>query len=150
MPVHSSIEFDKSKVYFYVYNKGAENRDLFNDKQDCNIFLGYLKDYLTASDKSDSTRRNFLVNDRSFGNIPNQPTNYFKILRPITHSLKLNHFCLLIKSLFQSQSETAQITNASGFQYLIGYFHHNFTKNSSDLTDDYFSNIGYLNATEIS
>lgn len=153
MPVQNIQKKDKNEVYSHVFNKGVEKRNLFNDKTDYEVFLSYLKDYLTAPADSESVKKVFTVNGRTFRGIPHQPKNFFNKVDLIAYSLMPDHFHLLIRqvtkgsleklirslctryaiyynkkyqrsgSLFTGPYKSVQIKDASQLLHLTRYFH---------------------------
>ena len=82
--------------YSHIYNRGVGKKVIFNDKQDYEVFLGYLKDYLTAPQDPESIKKDFTVNGRAFRGTPHQPKNYFNKIDLIAYSLMPNHFHLIL------------------------------------------------------
>lgn len=50
MPAKNRIKTYVSDSYYHVYNRGVDKRTIFQDKQDYNVFLSYLKTYLLVKD----------------------------------------------------------------------------------------------------
>ena len=96
MPAKHLYRIDREKAYSHIYNKGVENRIIFADNQDYEVFQGYLRDYLTAPREPESTKKTFKVNGRTFRGIPHQPKNYLDKVELIAYSLLPNHFHLLL------------------------------------------------------
>lgn len=46
MPAKNSQKVYLENGYYHLYNRGVEKRDIFLDKQDYNVFLSYLSEYL--------------------------------------------------------------------------------------------------------
>ena len=103
--IKNSKKLDKNKVYSHIYNKGVENRNLFNDQQDYEVFLGFLKDYLTPPPDSEKVKKTFSVKGRTFKGIPHQPKNYFKKVELIAYCLMPDHFHLLVNQLIEGSLE---------------------------------------------
>jgi len=85
-----------SGSYYHVYNKGVEKRIIFNDSQDYEIFLGYLKDYLSAPLDPEGTKRTFTIRGRTFRGTPHQPKNFLNKIELVAYSLQPNNFHLLL------------------------------------------------------
>jgi putative transposase len=96
MPVQKLQKIDKNKVYYHIYNKGVENKNLFNDNRDYDVFLDYLKDYLTAPPDPEKTKKSFSVNGRVFHGVPHQLKNYFNKVELIAYNLMPDHFHLVV------------------------------------------------------
>src|SRR3990167_1513520 len=91
----------KEGAYYHVYNKGIEDRIIFADDADYQVFLGYLEDYLSPKKTPESTKKDFTVNGRVFRGVPHQPKNYFKKVELVAYSLKPDHFHLLLREITQ-------------------------------------------------
>src|SRR3972149_9961260 len=96
MPAKNLHRIDEEGIYCHIWNKGVENRIIFNDEQDYEVFLGYLKDYLTAPADPESIKKAFTVNGKTFRGMPHQPKNYLNKVELIAYSLIPNHFHLLV------------------------------------------------------
>ncbi len=97
MPAKNLYRTNEEGTYSHIYNRGIEKRNIFNDEHDYKVFLGYLKDYLTAPADTESIKTVFKVNGRSFRGVPHQPKNYFNKVELIAYSLLPNYFHLLVK-----------------------------------------------------
>lgn len=139
--------------YCHVYNKGIEGRNLFQDEDDYNVFLGYLEDYLSAPKSAEKAKKDFVIKGRTYRGVPHQPKNYFNKIELIAYSLKPNHFHLLLHqkahkslqgfirslctrysiyynkkysrggSLFEGPYKSVNITNGPDIIPLIQYLH---------------------------
>lgn len=96
MPAKSLYREAKQGIYSHIYNKGAEKIIIFNDEKDCEVFLGFLKDYLTVPQDPESIKKSFTVHGRIFRGTPHQPKNYFNKVELIVYSLMPDHFHLLL------------------------------------------------------
>lgn len=106
MPAKNLYRERKEGTYVHVYNKGVENKAIFNDKEDCDAFLGYLNDYLSAPKDPSSTKKSFTVNGRIFQGTPHQPKNYFNKVELIAYSLMPDHFHLLLHQVAKGSLES--------------------------------------------
>ncbi len=161
MPAQNLQRKDKNKVYSHIYNTGVENRNLFNDEQDYEVFLGYLNDYLSAPADTESVKKVFTVKGRTFRGVPHQPKNYFNKVDLIAYNLMPDHFHLLVYqitkgsieklirslctryaiyynkkyqrrgSLFAGPYKSVQIKNVSQLLYLTRYLHRELFKEKS-------------------
>ena len=136
MPVQNLKRVDKNKVYFHIYNKGVENRNLFNDKTDYEIFLSYLKDYLTPAADSESVKKVFTVNGRTFRGVPHQPKNFFNKVDLIAYSLMPDHFHLLIRQVTKGSLE--KLIRSLSTRYAI-YYNKKYQRSGSLFTGPYKS-----------
>lgn len=89
----------KEGTYYHVYNKGTENKTIFPNEADYQVFLDYLEDYLNPAKSPESTKKDFTVNGRIFKGIPHQPKNYFNKVELVAYSLKPDHFHLLLHQI---------------------------------------------------
>lgn len=83
-------------IYSHVYNKGVDNRVIFNDEEDFKVFLDFLKDYLSAPADPENIKKVFTVKGRTFQGVPHQPRNYFNKVELIAYNLMPDHFHLLL------------------------------------------------------
>jgi putative transposase len=77
--------------YYHIYNRGVEKRDIFLDKQDCAVFLHYLKMYLSPVEE---LKKISIPNTRINRFIP---LNLSRELDLLSFSLMPNHFHLQIR-----------------------------------------------------
>ncbi len=140
-------------AYFHIYNQGVEKRIIFDAEEDYEVFLGYLKEYLTTPPHPEKAKKTFTVKGRVYKGVPHLPKNYFKEVELIAYSLMPDHFHLLIRevspnslqnfmrslctrysmyfnkkyartgSLFQGPYKSIKISNTSSLLYLTHYFH---------------------------
>jgi len=96
MPAQSVSGTNPDGLYCHVYNRGIEHKIIFNDEQDYNVFLGYLKEYLSAPADPESSKKVFSIRGRAFRGTPHQPKNYFNKIELVAYSLMPNHFHLLV------------------------------------------------------
>jgi len=171
MPAKNLYRTDEKGTYSHVYNKGIDKRILFNDQEDYEVFLGYLKNYLTAPANPESIKKTFTVNGRVFRGTPHQPKNYLGKVELMAYSLRPDHFHLLLHqkvggslesfirslstrysmyfnkkyertgALFEGPYKSAQVKDEPRLLYLTHYLHH---------TGDYSSYAEYLGTREAS
>lgn len=96
MPAKNLQRVAEGGIYCHVYNLGVENRNIFAEDVDYQVFLDYLKDYLSLPKTADSTKKDFTINGRAFRGVPHQPKNYFNKIELIAYCLQPNHFHLLL------------------------------------------------------
>lgn len=173
MPAQKLKKKEKGEVYYHIYNKGVEERNLFVDPEDYEVFLGYLNDYLTPPPDTKDIKKSFSVKGRTFQGVPHQPKNYFNKVELIAYSLLPDHFHLLVNqkligsleklvrslctryaiyynkknrrsgSLFIGPYKSVQIKGASQLLHLTRYFHHESIKENHK---DHSSYENYLGA----
>jgi hypothetical protein len=106
MPAKHLLRISKEGTYCHVYNKAIENRLIFNDEQDYNVFLGYLKDYLTPANDPESAKKTFTVNGRAFRGVPHQPKNYYNKVELVAFSLMPDHFHMLVHQTVENSLQS--------------------------------------------
>lgn len=97
MPAPDLSLTNANGVYYHVYNRGIENKTIFNDDQDYEVFLGYLKDYLSTPADPEATKKNFIIKGHTFRGSPHQSKNYFSKIELVSYRLMPNHFHLLVE-----------------------------------------------------
>ena len=105
MPANNN-DNKEEKVYRHIFNSGVENRIIFNEKQDFEIFYGYLKDYLSTPVDPESAKKDFVVDGRVYRGIPHQPKNFFNKVELIAFSLKPNSFHLVVREITKGSLES--------------------------------------------
>lgn len=153
MPAKNLLRVNEERTCSHIYNKGIESRTIFNDQEDYEVFLGYLKDYLTPPGDPESTKKDFTINGRSFRGTPHQPKNYRGKADLIAYNLMPDHFHLLLEqktrgalasfirslctrysmyfnkkydrsgTLFAGPYKSAQVKNEKQLLFLTRYFH---------------------------
>lgn len=153
MPAKHSLKTYAPNAYYHLYNRGVEKRTIFQDEQDYQVFLSYLKLYLTPPHfKGDSLKiqRGSQIYFRS-----QQPKNYHQQITLLAYCLMPNHFHLMVHQqnkddinhfmrslltkysmyfnqkydrvgkLFQGVYKAVLIDNERQFLYLTKYIHRN-------------------------
>src|SRR3989344_652413 len=101
MPARNSIKEYNENGYYHLYNRGVEKRIIFMDRQDYNVFLNYLKEYLMPKDQK--TLQHKLLNPETSYK---EKDNILKLLRLNNFSEEItflafclmpNHFHFLVK-----------------------------------------------------
>lgn len=153
MPVQNLRRITEAGTFLHVYNKGVENRSIFQDEDDYQVFLGFLEDYLSPPKDPESNKKDFTINGHVFRGVPHQPKNYFKKVELFAFSLNPNHFHLLLHqktkkslqafirslctrysiyfnkkynrtgALFDGPYKSVKIMHQSGLLLLTHYFH---------------------------
>ena len=153
MPAQNLFRADETDAYYHVYNRGIEDKIIFNDEQDYDVLLGYLRDYLSVPADTEATKKDFSINGRTFRGTPHQPKNYFNQVEIVSYCIMPNHFHLLVYQitkgslekfirslctrysmyfnkkyqrtgpLFQGPYKSVQIKNEDRLLYLTRYLH---------------------------
>jgi len=105
MPARNLSRINEDGVYLHIYNKGIENRAIFNDKQDFHVFVGFLEEYLSTPKDAEATKTVFQVHGKTFKGTPHQPKNYFNQIELIAYSLMPSHFHLILHQLTKGSAE---------------------------------------------
>jgi len=91
MPAKNIIKTYIENGYYHIYNRGIEKREIFLDEQDCEVFLHYLKLYLSPKDELEKLNQ-FGMRTRRF-----IPLNLSQEIDLLSFTLMPNHIHLLIK-----------------------------------------------------
>ncbi|MGD0523098.1 MAG: SH3 domain-containing protein [Candidatus Microgenomates bacterium] len=180
MPAKYSIRVDKEGAYFHISNRGVSEKIIFKDGRDYEVFLGYLKDYLTPPAQPNTYKKTFTVKGRTFRGVPHLTKNYFNKVDLIAYNLMPNHFHLLLHQITQGSLEkfmrslctrysmyfnkrhqnagalfagpykSVCIEGTSPLLLLTRYFHHHPGTDDRHLTDRYSSYAEYLGKRETS
>lgn len=95
MPAKNLKRINEEATYSHIYNRGVEGRTIFNDETDYQVFLDFLKDYLTPKDPG-SIKKDFKVRGRIFQGTPHLPKNYLNDIELIAYSLTADRFDLIL------------------------------------------------------
>ncbi len=128
MPSKNLQRVAEGGTNFHVYNKGIENKTIFADDTDYQVFIGYLEDYLSAPKAHGATKKEFTVNGRVFSGVPHQPKNYFGKVELIAYSLKPNQFHLV---LHQKTAKSLQAFIRSLCTRYSIYFNKKYNRNGT-------------------
>lgn len=154
MPAKNLTRINDQAIYLHIYNRGVEGRTIFESPADYQVFLAFLKDYLTPQDPS-SLKKDFKVHGRTFKGTPHLPKNYFNQVELIAYSLTADRFDLILHqetrgsierflrslctrysmyfnkkyrrsgSLFEGPYKSIVIEDISKLPQLTRYLHHN-------------------------
>jgi hypothetical protein len=105
MPAKNLSRINEDGIYLHIYNKGIENRAIFNDKEDYEVFLEYLKEYLSSPKDPKTIKKAFKVKGRTFQGTPHLPKNYFNQVELIAYNLTSNHFHLILHQISKGSLE---------------------------------------------
>jgi putative transposase len=96
MPAKNLRRINEDGIYLHIYNTGIEKRAIFNEEEDYQVFLNYLKEYLTDPRDHRSVKKSFEVRGHTFQGTPHQPKNYFNHIELLAYSLLPDHFHLIL------------------------------------------------------
>lgn len=103
MPAKNSSKEYLKNGYYHPYNRGVEKRNIFLDRQDYNVYLSYLNNYLSA--KNDEELFKIIQNPDSSPPEKDKArkllhlNNFSDDLLLLAYGLMQNHFHLLVKQL---------------------------------------------------
>jgi len=139
--------------YYHVYNRGIDKRSIFLDKQDCAVFLHYLKLYLSPIEEIKKEVLEEKVGMR-FLNL-----NLSKEIELLSFALMPNHFHLLLKQNTEDgvtkllkRLATAYVMYFNKKYNRLGPLFQNIFKACLVETDAYLLHLSryiHLNASEI-
>lgn len=135
MPAKNLKRKDDKGTYFHVYNRGIEGRTIFGDDEDFQVFLGFLKEYLSAPDP-ESAKKTFSVNGRIFTGTPHQPKNFHNKVELLAYSLVSDHFHLLLHQ--KTHGSLKEFIKSLCTRYSI-YFNKRYKRTGSLFTGPYKS-----------
>lgn len=93
MPSRNIVKTYIENGYYHIYNRGVEKRTIFLDKQDCAVFLRFLKLYLTPKNELAKLPENLL--DIRLGRI--LAKNLSEEIDLLSFALMPNHIHLQVK-----------------------------------------------------
>src|SRR3989344_3327786 len=101
MPAKNSRKQYLENGYYHIYNRGVEKRIIFLDQQDYNVFLSYLKEYLTKRNEKELQEK---LTDASIPWIEKDKilrqlrlNNFYNELVLLAYCLMPNHFHFFVK-----------------------------------------------------
>jgi len=174
MPAKNAIKTYVENGFYHIYNRGVEKRKIFQDQQDYNVFLNYLKEYLSPPSKDEEIKTIFILQGESFKGIARRPKNYYEKIELVSYCLMPNHFHLLVKqsskdsmekflrslatrysmyfnkkhkrvgSLFQGPYKAVLVNEDTYLLHLSRYIHLNPYEYTKNLTEAYSSYADYL------
>jgi hypothetical protein len=101
MTAKNSVKIYRENSFYHIYNRGVEKRTIFQDKQDCAVFLSYLKTYLSPKPVLDlpTLMGNPKLTYKEKERIKKEHflKNYADTIDLLCYALVSNHFHLLIK-----------------------------------------------------
>jgi len=167
MPARNIVKTYVKDGVYHIYNRGVEKRVIFQDDQDFNVFLKYLKEYL-------SPLANTHIQGIQGGTLQRPHKNYNNKIELLAYCLMPNHFHLLVKQydnktiqdfirslctrysmyfnkkykrvgkLFQGHYKARLINDDPYLLHVSRYIHLNPYENNKDLTNAFSSYQEYL------
>jgi REP element-mobilizing transposase RayT len=101
MPAKNLRRINEDGIYLHIYNQGVGKGIIFHDQEDYQIFLEYIKDYLSPPKDQNSLKQVFEVHGRTFRGTPHLPKNYFNQVELVAFSLYSDHFHLVLQQKAQ-------------------------------------------------
>lgn len=106
MPAKNAVKQYLENGYYHLYNRGVEKRIIFQDAQDYNVFLSYLKEYLLpknekelheklSNPKTSSIERDNILKTLSLNNFSDD-------IALLAYCLMPNHFHFFIRQKKQN------------------------------------------------
>ncbi|MBI1864013.1 SH3 domain-containing protein [Candidatus Woesebacteria bacterium] len=95
----------KENVYFHIHNNGIEDKIIFKDSKDYEIFIGYLRDYLSSPLDLQINKKVFKVKGRMYKGVPHLPKNYFDKVELIAYYLTPSEFHLILNQTIKKSIE---------------------------------------------
>jgi len=125
MPARNVIKQYQKKGYYHLYNRGVEKRDIFIDKQDAAVFLGYLKEYLSPKNievlmKAISSPKS-TSQDKAEAIKLLRMNNFAGEIELLAYCLMPNHFHLLVR---QNEARSIEKFMKSLLTRYVQYFNH--------------------------
>ncbi len=99
MPAKNLLRVASKGSYSHIYSDGIDDKNIFNDNQDCEVFLSYLKEYLSEPGDPATKKTMFTVNGKTFKGTPHQPKNYLNKVELCAYRLMPNVFHLVLHQL---------------------------------------------------
>lgn len=163
MPSKNLVKFYLPNSIYHIYNRGVEKRIIFEDDQDYNVFLSYIKEYLSPQGV---TLRYRGLQGKYYGEIsllafclmPNHLHLLIKqgdknSIKKFTQSLFTRYSMYFNKKhkrvggLFQSTYKATNVIDTEHLLYISKYIHRNPSKMIDDFTKTYSSYSDYLGLT---
>ncbi len=132
MPARNSIKTYAEDAYYHIYNRGVEQRVIFQDDQDYGVFLSYLGEYLSPKDENELSRR--LCDPKITGKERDRISKILRLrnfsceITLMAYCLMPNHFHLFIKQ--NSSGAIDGFMSSLATRYSM-YFNHKFKRTGS-------------------
>ncbi len=129
MPAKNRIKQYVEKGYYHIYNRGTEKRKIFLDRQDYNVFLSYLKEYLLPKNEKELLKR---LSDPELNNIEREKilqllrlNNFSNEITLLAYCLMSNHFHFFVKQ--KSAASIDKFMNSLATRYTM-YFNKKYKR----------------------
>lgn len=138
---NSRKTYDKNS-YYHIYNRGVEKRLIFQDEQDYNVFLSYLRTYLIPKDidllkqQLSDPSLSWKEKDRIYDLL--KMNNFADEITLLAYCLMPNHFHILVKQ--KSANSIDKFMNSLGIRYTI-YFNRKYERVGPLYQDVYKANM---------
>lgn len=100
MPSKHTLRIFSENTHYHVYNRGVEKRVIFTDPQDYEVFLHFLKFYLSPKNEAlTHPLENIEMSPNLKPQKPRPLVNLHKEVELVAYCLMPNHFHLLIKQI---------------------------------------------------
>ncbi len=163
MPSKNLVKFYFPNSIYHIYNRGVEKRIIFEDEQDCNVFLSYIKEYLSPQGV---TLRYRGLQGKYYGEITLlafclMPNHFHLLIKQVDknsikkftqslftrYSMYFNKKNKRIGGLFQSTYKATNIIDTEHLLYVSKYIHRNPSNIKVALTKSHSSYSDYLGLT---
>ncbi|OGG13361.1 hypothetical protein A3D77_03070 [Candidatus Gottesmanbacteria bacterium RIFCSPHIGHO2_02_FULL_39_11] len=137
MASRNSVKIYTPDSYFHVYNRGVEQRNIFQDEQDFSVFLSYVQTYITPKDNQ--VFYDILTSPQSTSKDKDTALkminlkNYYLRVQLICYALLPNHFHML---LYQREPVINGFMNSLGTRYAM-YFNRKYKRKGVLFQDVY-------------
>lgn len=95
MPAKNLKRINEEATYSHIYNGGVEGRAIFESDADYQVFVGFLKEYLTPQDPK-TIKKDFKIDGKTFQGTPHLPKNYLNDIELVAYSLTADRFNLIL------------------------------------------------------
>ena len=101
MPAKNSVKQYVENGYYHLYNRGVDKRTIFVDQEDYNVFVSYLRQYLTPKNEAELRDRlsapSITSKERDKILKILRLNNFYKKLMLLAYCLMPNHFHFFVK-----------------------------------------------------
>lgn len=141
MPAKNVLKSYLENGYYHIYNRGVNKRIIFKNRRDYQVFLSFLKSYLSPPpnpQQLQQLRQTFTLQGVSFKGIPRQLKNYHEEISLLAYCLMPNHFHLLVK---QTVPRTIEMFMRSLCTRYVQYFNHRNNHRVGPLFQDVYKAV---------
>lgn len=125
MPAKHLLRVTEEGTYCHIFNKGIESKNIFQDAQDYSVFVGFLKEYLSAPPSKSNTKKAFTVNGKTYMGTPHQPKNYHDQVELLAYNLSPDCFHLLLRQ--NTKGSLQSLLRSLGTRYSM-YFNKKYAR----------------------